>query len=128
MDVIEDALAIHARISAGLKVAIRAPQGVDPSTIRTDRTCEFGVWIYGAEGMRHSALPEYQSLKDVHKRFHQAAYVALCLCRTGKRADAEHSITEGEFQQLSQDMIARLLALKRALRAPAMARQCVAVP
>ncbi len=127
MDVIEDALAIHARISAGLRAAIRAPQGVDPSSIQTDRTCEFGVWIYGAEGVRHSILPEYQALKDVHKRFHQAAYMALCLCRTGKRADAEHSITDGEFQQLSQGMITQLLALKQALRAPAMTRQCVGV-
>ena len=116
MDPIEQALSLHAKIKHRLKAAVLEPNGIDPQSIRTDRTCEFGVWIYGPEGIRHAALPEFKALKDTHKRFHESAYIAMCLCCIGKRAEAEASVTTGEFEQLSKEMIVRLLAMQAALR------------
>ena len=116
MDVIDRALSAHAAIKESLKRAIRDSSGLDPETIRSDRNCEFGQWIYGQEGVLHCGQPEYQALKDTHRRFHLSAHAALCLCRAGRAAEAERSILDGDFERLSGEMKQRLVSLRKAIR------------
>ncbi len=127
MDVIIEALEVHKRINDRLKLAIRNPKDVDPSSIKTDRLCEFGVWIYGAGGARYGGSMEFKALRHTHQAFHHAAYHALCQCKVGKREEAELSIASGGFNRLSEEMIVRLLAMQKVVEADKRRLACDAV-
>lgn len=128
MDVMSEALEVHKRINERLKAAIRNPKDVDPSSIKTDRLCEFGVWIYGAGGVRYGASAEFRALQRTHQLFHREAYLALCQCKVGKRDEAELSIASGGFSLLSEEMIIRLLAMRRVVEADTRGLVCDLAP
>jgi hypothetical protein len=117
-DVIEKALATHEVIKQSMKRAIRNADRLDPDGLRSDHTCAFGEWIYKGNGRVHQGRPEFEAMKLSHRRFHEAAYVAACLCRTGDRAAAEKSIENGPFEDCAADLRQRLITLKAVIRRP----------
>ncbi len=118
--VMSRALMAHASIKAKLAAAIRDPGSVPMAEVRSDRTCEFGQWLYG-EGDVYAGRPEFEALKAAHLRFHDAAYIALRDSSAGRWDLAERSITNGLFEACSCEMRGRLLAMKAML-------QCDSVP
>ena len=117
-DVMERALTVHATIKARLAAASRTPGTMSATEVLSDRTCEFGTWLYGP-GQAFAGTVEFDLLKTTHRRFHKAAAAALCECEAGRREAAEHSITAGEFDACSSEMKQRLMAMKSVLRAEA---------
>jgi hypothetical protein len=114
-DVIDKALATHGIIKQSMKKCIRNPSG-EPDKLRDDHICAFGKWIYGAQGKVHRGRPEFEAMKISHRRFHESAYSAACLCRTGDKESAERSMLNGEFEQCAADLRQRLITLKAAIR------------
>lgn len=119
-DVMSRALMAHAAIKSKLIAAILEPGNMASAEMRSDRTCEFGLWLYGAGEAEHAGRPEFEALKTTHRRFHHAAAKALCECQAGRKDVAEHSIQAGAFNDLSREMQDRLIQMKAVL-------QCMAV-
>lgn len=117
-DIIDRALMGHAQIKKRLCEAIRNPDTADLDDIRSDQTCAFGQWIYGPEGVRNSGLPQFRTLRDIHARFHEAAYQAALAAQAGRLREAEISIVSGDFEMSSRAMTQALIDLKAA-RIPA---------
>ena len=69
-------------------------------------------------------MAEFKALQHTHRLFHQAAYMALCLCKVGKPDEAEDSIESGEFHRLSEEMIVRLRAMQIVVAAKKQALVC----
>ncbi len=115
-EIIDKALWNHAKITLRLRSAILAPEGVDEERIKSDRTCEFGVWLFGP-GLQYCGSSEYQQLKSVHKRLHEAAFAAFCHSRNGKSDIAKASIEDGDFKLRSDDMRDALLKMRRLVEA-----------
>ena len=116
--ILDRAFIAHASIKARLKASILHPEGVAPETLRTDRTCEFGLWIYGEGQTTHGQRTDFRELIEVHKAFHEAAYQALLLSAAGQHAEATHAIESGEFERRSQEMKGCLLRLKSQAEEP----------
>ena len=113
------ALLTHAQITGLLKAAILAADPAKEAFVRSERLCAFGQWIYGQDGLRHCGRPEYQALRTAHRQIHDAAFVAFCHCRAGRRALACESIERGAFHHASDMMKTRLLELRDALQSRA---------
>ena len=113
-DVIDKALIIHSVIKKRLCEAINDPSSANPENVRSDRTCAFGLWIYGPDGMRQSWRPEFMTLKIIHQSFHEATYQAMLATQDGRLAEAQESIKTGDFELCSREMVRALIELKLA--------------
>ena len=122
-EVIDRALMAHAQIKKRLCEAIRSPGSIDLNEIRSDRTCAFGLWIYGRESIRQSGLPQFKALKELHAQFHETAYQAALAVEGGRAAEAERSIAAGDFEMASRAMTQALVEMKAARMAQREAEQ-----
>ena len=84
----DEAIAAHSAWKNKLKTYLRQPnKSLDANTVASDNQCVLGKWLYG-EGAKHSALPEFKELKNLHANFHRAAADLI------KRADAGEHVAE----------------------------------
>ena len=111
------AMMAHATIKRRMKRGILRLECVDAETIKSDRTCEFGVWLYGDGIPELGHLPEFTRLRTVHKAFHDAAYKALRLADIGQAKEARNVVDTGEFELRSRDMTTAITMLKLAAAA-----------
>ncbi len=68
----DNVIVAHSTWKIKIKSAINTGEKLDAAAASKDGNCELGKWLYG-EGSRYSSLPEFQTLKQKHAQFHQAA-------------------------------------------------------
>ncbi len=109
----DEAIAAHSAWKNKLKAYLRKPdQSLNASVVASDNQCALGKWLY-AEGAKHSALPEFKELKNLHANFHRAAGELI------RRADAGESVAEeaalganSPFSTTSTHVVQMILQLK----------------
>ena len=109
----DDAIKAHSAWKMKLSTYIAKPDGsLKVVEIEPDNKCALGQWIYG-EGAKHSALPEYGTLKSEHTKFHKCAAAVV------KKADAGQNVTEevtlggkSEFAQASSAVVSAIMKMK----------------
>lgn len=84
----------------------------DVESIRTDELCEIGKWFHGPGREQFGGIPEFESAKEIHARFHKAVAHSI--------EDTGHSGSDEEFEEmvvalkLLSEKVVRLLASKEA--------------
>lgn len=110
----DEAIQAHSSWKMKLATYLKKPDGsIKAIEIQVDNKCQLGQWIHG-EGAKHSSLPEYQTLKTEHAKFHKAAAEVV------KKADAGQSITEeialgakSDFASASNSVVSAIMMMKR---------------
>ena len=96
------ALDAHAQWIMRLKRAIDTGAcDADPGTVRRDDQCAFGKWLHNDATPKQRKSPHYETAKDLHAHFHEAAAEVLKLALAGDSAKAREQLSAGEFAQFS---------------------------
>ncbi len=110
----DQAIKAHSEWKMKLSNYLRKPdKSLDPAVVCLDNKCPLGVWIHG-EGSKHSAVPEYGTLKSEHATFHKSAAEII------KKADAGQNVSEdvalgsaSPFAKSSTAVITAIMTMKR---------------
>jgi len=115
-EVLDKGFAAHANVKARLKRIINGEEDATPESVRADNVCIVGKWIYGP-GQEFSDKGEYSELKTIHAGFHEEAYQALMLFKSGKKNEAMEYVESGPFEQKSKEIKTALFAMKKSTKA-----------
>jgi methyl-accepting chemotaxis protein len=110
----DDAIKAHAEWRLKLSVYLRKPDGsLSAQDIGVDNKCALGQWIYG-EGSKWSAMPEYETLRSEHARFHMAAAAVVKKCDAGLNT-GEDTVLGGnsDYSAASNNVITAIMKMKR---------------
>lgn len=105
LDAIQKAIAAHTGWKARLRTAISNGKfEVAVATVRADNQCEFGKWLYGSElSDSEKSTDHYQTVKQLHARFHQEAAAVVSLATSGEKEKAEAAIgMDGSYSKASR--------------------------
>lgn len=110
----EAAISAHIGWKMKLNSYLANPDGsLDPEKTEQDNLCALGKWIYGVgSGLQH--LPEYETLRTEHARFHQCAAKVIRCAQTSKVGAEDLMRHDGEFMTISEktvELIRRLQSL-----------------
>ncbi len=110
----DKAIQAHSAWKMKLSDYIKTPDGtLKAQEVGVDNACELGKWIYG-EGMAFKALPEYDTLKTQHARFHKAAGEIIKKADSGQPVKEEMSLSgNSEFAEASSSVVSAIMAMKR---------------
>lgn len=108
---LKKALLSHTTWKNRLTAAIRDGSLPDVATVRSDKHCDLGKWIYG-EGKSLETLPEFQELKSQHEHFHQMAGNVVDFIECGLRAKAEADLRTGSFADATTKVVIAIAALR----------------
>lgn len=111
-DFLKKAIRAHTSWRNRLTTAIMDGNIPDVATVRSDKLCDLGKWIYG-EGKSHEALREYQELKSQHAHFHQTAANVIDLIECGLKAKATADLRTGAFAEATTNVIIAITALRK---------------
>jgi hypothetical protein len=119
IDVLEKAIAAHARWKARLRVAAsdgKFDGSID--TVRADNQCEFGKWLYGSELTgAEKQTSHYLDVKRLHAQFHQEAAKVVNLANSGQKTEAEKAISMGgNYAKSSSALTSAMISWRESLR------------
>ncbi|SDD34951.1 methyl-accepting chemotaxis protein [Aquimonas voraii] len=86
---------------------------IDPATACVDNACPLGKWIYSDGRARYGQLPELESLRLQHARFHSCAGEIATHIRQGRQDEAERVLTS-DLVERTTETVAAIRSLKRA--------------
>ena len=107
------AVVAHTDWKAKLRAYLATPDGsLSAPDIARDNNCVLGTWLSG-EGAKYSHLPEFESVRSQHARFHQAAAEIVRKVDSGLRLAEEVVLgTKSEFSSASADVVNAIMSLK----------------
>lgn len=110
----DEAIKAHSSWKLKLSSYLRKPDGsLKVSEVQVDNKCQLGQWIYG-EGMKYSSLPEYQTLKNEHTKFHKAAANVVMKADSGQNVSEETAIGgTSDFSVASSTVVSAIMSMKR---------------
>ena len=110
----DSAIMAHSAWKQKLGVYLRNPdKSLKANDVEVDNKCDLGKWIYG-EGAKHSALPEYSTLKTEHAKFHKCAASIITQADAGKSMTEEIALGSGsEFSTASSNVVGAIMKMKR---------------
>lgn len=89
-----------------------------PMEIAQDNKCDVGKWIAG-EGAKYSSLPEFQTLRTEHARFHRAAADVIRHADSGQNVNEEVALGgKSEFSAASSAIVSAIMAMKNKVAVP----------
>ena len=110
---IRDAVGAHGAWKRKLKNAITTGKiDVEISTIKADKQCSFGKWLYGptiTEKQKNSE--HYSKVQELHAVFHETAAKVAQLAISGEKAHAMNMLeANGEFTIASAELTTSMMA------------------
>ena len=85
----DGAIKAHAAWKMKLTQYLQKPDGsLQPDAVAFDDRCELGKWIHGEAAAKHWNDPDYQTLRQAHAAFHEAAADVV------RKAGAKQSVAE----------------------------------
>jgi hypothetical protein len=82
-----------------------------PDQARADNQCPLGQWLYGPLDPALKASDHYQTVIELHARFHQAAVGIVVMSLARKRTEALEAMEFGStFKQFSAKLVLELSA------------------
>jgi hypothetical protein len=111
---LDNAILAHYEWKNKLKAAISSQSQLDAATISRDDGCEFGKWLHGEGGQLYGRKPEFTTLLQKHKTFHQEAGKVASQINARRFDDATRMIdTTSPFGAASVSVGVAVNALKR---------------
>jgi hypothetical protein len=109
----DQAIAAHSKWRAKLRAYLAEPDGsLLAPEIALDNTCELGMWVSG-KGAKYSDLPEFQSMRSQHARFHKVVAEIVRKVDSGQRYAEEAALgAKSEFSSASADVVSAILSFK----------------
>lgn len=102
----------HSAWKIRIKSAINTGEKLDAAVVSKDNACDLGKWIYG-EGARYNNLPEFQTLKQKHAQFHQAAGETIRKAAVLPKSEALKLLDFGsQYSQISSQCTNAISVLK----------------
>ena len=104
-EVMSRALEAHQAWNARLRKAIQT--GRSSMTLEqasADDQCTFGKWLHTPGRFRDEQAQRWQTLHDLHERFHQLASGVLELAVAGRQIEAEQALEAPEFAHVQQEL------------------------
>lgn len=119
----DQAIAAHSEWKHKLAAYLKKPDhSLKAADIAQDNQCELGKWLAG-EGRKHSNLPEYNTVKADHARFHKVAADVVRRADAGKDVSEEVMLgAKSEFVAASSAVVRSLMALKSKVEVPVAVR------
>ncbi len=113
---LEKAIAAHSMWKAHLRTAIdKRELHIPVETIRDDRACPFGQWLFGkglSAGDR--ATEHYKTVQELHAQFHKETALIADLAMKGKKAEAEALMAaSSSYSALSAKLTTAMMAWKK---------------
>ncbi len=105
-------LAAHRKWKERLKQAIaNGTSEFNPAVVKTDNQCEFGKWLHHQIAAEDQQSAHYQTVKQLHARFHLEAAQVLDLALQGRQQEAETAIRIGSrFSESAANLTSAMLA------------------
>lgn len=110
----DEAIKAHSAWKMKLSSYVGKPDGsLKAADVAVDNKCALGQWIYG-EGSKHSALPEFSTLKTEHAKFHKCAASVITQADSGKSVTEEIALgSKSEFSIASSNVVAAIMKMRR---------------
>lgn len=110
----DEAIKAHSAWKIKLSNYLKKPDGsLKANEIQMDNKCALGQWIYG-EGAKFSSLPEYNTLKQEHAKFHKAAAQVVTKADSGQNTLEETALgSKSEFAAASSAVVAAIMGIRR---------------
>lgn len=109
---IKKAVGAHGMWKKRLQDAIETGKSdFNPDNVCKDNLCDFGKWLYGDTiAAQAKGMPEYQTCRELHGKFHGIAGEVLRMAVAGKKEDALKAIAPGsEFATISTTLTQALM-------------------
>ncbi len=116
-DEIIRAIGSHGLWKSRLNDAIRAGESrFDPSEVKLDNKCEFGLWLHGDIDAGLRATEHYRKAVALHAQFHEGAAEILRQATTGNKLRAKELVAPGsDYAKTSTRLTLVLMAWKKEL-------------
>ena len=109
------AIEAHRQWKVRLRSAIADRSRLDADTICRDDRCPLGRWIHGPGGARWGQKPDFTTLRDKHREFHEVAGGVARQINAARYDEAERMIGAGSrFAEVSTEVTVALGRAKRA--------------
>jgi hypothetical protein len=83
-----------------------------PDVVCQDNQCEFGKWLYSCPAPVKSS-PHFESVKELHAKFHKVAANVLELALSGKKSEAENAVKPGSaYMEASGALTKKMMTWK----------------
>ena len=113
---IDKAIGAHGMWKTRLKGAIaEGKTDINLHDLKQDGKCKFGEWFYGLPRLEGENLIHYNKIKRLHADFHITAHKVATDALNGRKAEADQSIEEGAFKEISTKLVVALLDWKKYL-------------
>lgn len=108
---ISAALTAHHKWHERLQRAIETGRSDQtPGNVKLDNQCEFGKWLYQETSAKARLSPHYQTVRELHAKYHLEAARVLELALEHHKVQAEQAIGPGSlFSQLSRALSEALM-------------------
>jgi hypothetical protein len=85
---------------------------VEIATIKADKQCDFGKWLYGpAITKKQKNSEQYREVQELHAVFHETAAKVAQLAISGEKAHAMKMLeANGEFTVASAELTTSMIA------------------
>lgn len=109
----DEAIRAHSDWKMKLRTYLRNPDGSLKSVeIAPDNKCALGQWIHG-EGTKWSSLPEYETLKTEHAKFHKEAAQIVTKADSGQNITEEIALGGSSgFATASSSVVSAIMKMK----------------
>ena len=108
------AINAHGKWKTTLRNAINNGEQLDAAKIGRDDCCPLGKWAHGPGGQRWGTQPDFVSLVQRHKAFHEAAGAVAQAVNRGDKRQALQMLEGGSvFVQATQAVVAALNRLRQ---------------
>lgn len=109
----DDAIIVHLDWKHRLRDLIKGDRdALDSDSVRNDRNCELGKWIYG-EGAEFAGLFSYQDLVKIHAAFHHCAADVIQAVQEKNMEKAEELMNmDGPFSDASAETVGAIGRLR----------------
>jgi hypothetical protein len=113
---LDNAVIAHSIWKSRFRAAIMNAETLDSQTISKDDCCELGIWLYGDGKRRYGGKPEFSSLVEKHKNFHNEAGDIAVTINAKKFSEAQSMIGGlSPFGAASAAVIVGIARLKEAM-------------
>lgn len=109
----DQAITAHIQWKQKLVAYLKKPDhSLSPIDAERPDKCDLGKWIAG-EGAKHGNMPEFQTLRSEHARFHKAAASVIRHADSGQNVSEEVSLgSKSEFSSASSAVVNSLSTIK----------------
>ncbi|MBZ5641592.1 MAG: CZB domain-containing protein [Acidobacteriia bacterium] len=109
----DHAIAAHSSWKQKLRSYLAKPDhSLKAADVERSDKCDLGKWIV-EETTRYGKMPEFQTLRSAHERFHKAAAGVIRHVDSGQNVTEEVALGgKSEFSSASSSVVSAIMAIK----------------